>query len=102
MNREKFYIVLIILLVSWSSLLTHWHFKNTQELTNLKNKNYFSDKVYESYDGRLQKLENFKNCFNDEANRLNIEERKMYIGPVYSYTYEDINEMIEKCSNIYR
>ena len=55
MNREKFYIVLIILLVSWSSLLTHWHFKNTQELTNLKNKNYFQIKFMKAM------MEDYKN-----------------------------------------
>jgi hypothetical protein len=105
-KRDYFYQIVIIGLLVWVSVLTFWRFQDKQitEIQKITFENYKKFSRLE-YDKRLEKLEGFKECFAAEARRLNLDEgkRRLIVGLnepyYYNYSQNDINKIVETCSN---
>ena len=103
MKKDYIYISTIVILLVWCSLLTSWQFQDFRylELSD-KTLNSATNVVRADHDKRLDVLEDFRHCFNEEAHKLNLEGKiQIFSDPFeYYYTEKDITEMVEKCANL--
>ena len=102
-KKDYIYISIIIILLVWCSLLTSWQFRDFNYL-NTKDEflSSYRDMLKAEHDKRLDVLEDFRHCFNEEAHKLNLEGKiQIFSDPFeYRYTEKDITEMVEKCANL--
>ena len=103
MKKDYIYISTIGILLVWCSLLTSWQFQDFRYLDS-RDKSLYSatNGVRADHDKRLDVLEDFRHCFNEEAHKLNLEGKiQIFSDPFeYYYTEKDITEMVEKCANL--